>query len=382
MSHEEATPAQNGWPWLFLFPPQTQEFFHNYMSTTHSMPSNAFVDFKEVKSRVSILQVLERYDLTRTFSRSADRLSGPCPLHKGTNPTQFRVSASKNCWNCFGACGRGGNVIDFVAMREGLTFRDAAVMLQEWFMPDKCSARVAEMPASQSKPTPSSPPSGPPPADKAPAATSSDDDDEAGENPPLSFELKSLKQDHPYLGTRGLSEALVKDYGIGFCTKGCLRGYVAIPIRNREGQLVAYIGRWPGDPPEDRPRYKLPKGFKKRLEVFNLDRALKHPTDEPLIVVEGVFDCLRLVQFGYVRAVALLGSTLSQRQEILLREAAGRGGEIALLLDADDAGRHGASDAAARLSRHCTVRTVDIGEFRHQPEHLEKQELEALLRTR
>ncbi|MBX7208541.1 MAG: toprim domain-containing protein [Verrucomicrobiaceae bacterium] len=350
------------------------------MSTIHSMPSNAFVDFKEVKSRVSILQVLERYDLTRTLKRSADRLSGPCPLHRGTNPTQFRVSASKNCWNCFGACGRGGNVIDFVSMREAVPFRDAALLLQEWFMPEKSALRVAESASFQSHR--SSPPAGPPPVTPVAAASSSDDDGEAGENPPLSFELKSLKLDHPYPASRGLSAALVLDYGIGFCSKGCLRGYLAIPIRNREGKLVAYIGRWPGDPPEDKPKYKLPKGFKKSLEVFNLDRAAKEPGDHALLVVEGVFDCLRLVQLGYPRTVALLGSSLSKRQEALLCDAAGRGGQITLLFDADEAGRRGAADAAARLSRHCTVRNVDIGEFRHQPEHLEKQELEALHRNR
>ena len=248
-------------------------------------------------------------------------------------------------------------------------------------MPEKDALKVAEMPSPPTQPRASSPPSGPPPASSREAG-SSDDDDEAGENPPLSFELKSLKLDHPYPASRGLTEATVKSYGIGYCTKGCLRGYVAIPIHNRDGKLVAYIGRWPGDPPEDRPKYKLPKGFKKRLEVFNLDRALKEPADQPLLVVEGVFDCLRLVQIGYPRTVALLGSSLSPRQEVLIRDAAGTNGPLCLLLDADDAGRHGASDAAARLSRFCAVRTLDIGEFRHQPEHLEKNEIEALLRNR
>ncbi len=350
------------------------------MSTLQSPPSNAFVDFKEVKSRVSIMQVLERYDLTRVFKRSADRLSGPCPLHQGTNPTQFRVSVSKNCWNCFGSCGRGGNVIDFVSMREKLPFRDAALLLQDWFMPEKAGNTLAESATPTTRPHGPSPPTSPPSPTQAMEASTSDDGDEAGDNPPLSFELKSLKQDHPYPAPRGITQATVQSYGIGFCTKGCLRGYLAMPIRNREGKLVAYIGRWPGDPPEDKPKYKLPKGFRKRLEVFNLDRAMNEPSDHQLIVVEGVFDCLRLVQLGYTRTVALLGSSLSQRQEVLLRDAAGKG-QITLLFDADDAGRHGASDAAARLSRYCTVRAVDIGEYRHQPEHLEKHELEALLRT-
>ncbi len=346
--------------------------------STSTVPQNAFVDFKQVKSRITLLQVLERYDLLRTFKRAADRLSGPCPLHGGSNPTQFRVSVSRNCFNCFGTCGRGGNVIDFVSLREGIPFRDAALLLQEWFMPDAASSRLAESAPLPASSRPPSPPSHPPPPTMA-VADESSDDDEAGENPPLSFELKSLKLDHPYAAVRGLTEATVKSYGIGYCTKGCLRGYLAIPIRNREGKLVAYMGRWPGEPAADQPKYKLPKGFRKNLELFNLDRALEADASQPLLVVEGGFDCLHLVQLGYPRTVALLGSTLSARQEVLLRDAAGSGGELCLLFDADAAGRKGAADAAGRLSCFCTVRTIDIGVYHSQPEQLTAGEVASLL---
>lgn len=350
------------------------------MSTTLSMPSNAFVDFKQVKAHVSIAQVLERYDLMRTLKRSGDRLSGPCPLHRGTNPTQFRVSVSKNCWNCFGSCGRGGNVIDLVSLREAVPFRDAALLLQEWFMPEGSSPdmKVAE-PAPRRPARPPSPPGDDPPRTSVPADDFSDDEAEAGENPPLSFALKSLKRDHPYLAERGITAATVESYGIGYCSKGCLRGYVAIPIRNREGQLVAYIGRWPGKPEGDTPKYKLPKGFRKSLELFNLDRAAAADASQPLLVVEGIFDCLRLVQFGYPRTVALLGSSLSKRQEILLRDTAGKGGRIHLLLDADEAGRKGAQEAAARLCQSCMVRIIDIEAFGPQPDYLTENKLRALL---
>lgn len=347
--------------------------------STATIPRGGFVDFKEVKSRVTITQILERYDLIRTLKRSGDRLSGPCPIHKGTNPTQFRVSVSKNCWNCFGNCGRGGNIIDFVSLREGLPFREAALLVQEWFMPDKAGSMLAESSAASAR---RAAPSSSPPPEGGTGPQDASEDDEAGENPPLSFELKSLKLDHPYLGERGLTGATVQSYGIGLCGRGCLRGYIAIPVKNREGKLVAYIGRWPGPPPDDKPRYKLPKSFKKRLELFNIDRAAEVTKEHPLLVVEGVFDCLRLVQLGYPRTVALLGSSLSARQEILIRDAVGDDGQVCLMLDADEAGRHGASDAAARLSRFCSVRTLDIGEYRHQPEQLEKAEIEALLRTR
>jgi DNA primase len=92
-----------------------------------------FVDFKAVKAAVSMLQVLEHYGLAESFKRSGNSLSGPCPLHGGENRTQFRVSLEKNCWNCFGTCKGGGNVLDFVARKQGCSLREAALALCDWF---------------------------------------------------------------------------------------------------------------------------------------------------------------------------------------------------------------------------------------------------------
>jgi DNA primase len=353
--------------------------------STRTLPQGTFVDFQQVKSSVSILQILERYDLVRSLTRTADRLSGPCPLHGGTNVTQFRVSVSKNCFNCFGNCGRGGNVIDFVSMKEGIPFRDAALLIQEWFMSEQAHARAADaapLKTAQTKPRPPKPPASHPPVSESPPGDSehSSDQGEAGENPPLSFELKSLKSDHPYLSERGLSETIIAEYGLGYCPKGCLRGYIAIPIRNRGGAVVAYIGRWPGDPTDRQPKYKLPKGFRKSLELFNHDRAAQADPAQPLVVVEGIFDCLRLVEFGHRRTVALLGCKLSARQEQLIEELVGvRNARVILMFDADDAGRSGALEAAGRLVRRSLVRILDLGAETHQPERLEEPLFRQLL---
>ena len=97
------------------------------------MPKSPYVDFKAVKTAVSMLQILDHYGLTEHFKRNGDSLSGACPLHNGENTTQFRVSVSKNCWNCFGQCKRGGNVLDFVAIKEAVSIRQAALQISEWF---------------------------------------------------------------------------------------------------------------------------------------------------------------------------------------------------------------------------------------------------------
>src|SRR5258708_36244668 len=100
------------------------------------MPKSSFVDFKAVKAAITMEQVLERYGLMDRFKRSGDSLSGPCPIHKGTNPTQFRVSISKNAWNCFSECKHGGNTLDFIARMDNVSIHAAALKAIEWFQLD------------------------------------------------------------------------------------------------------------------------------------------------------------------------------------------------------------------------------------------------------
>ncbi len=97
------------------------------------MPKKPFVDFRDIRSRITIEQVLEHYAVLHTFKRTGDRLSGPCPIHKGNNPTQFRVETEKNIWHCFSECKQGGNVLDFIAKMEDVSIHDAALKACELF---------------------------------------------------------------------------------------------------------------------------------------------------------------------------------------------------------------------------------------------------------
>jgi len=246
------------------------------------MPKTKYVDFKAVKTSVSIVQILDHYGLTERFTRSGDSLTGPCPIHKGTNPTQFRVSISKNCWNCFSECKHGGNVLDFVSRMEQIGIRQAAVKIAEWFYLDAEleSPDEGDPLKRESRKSPTSPP----PESKSarePLAKA----EEIGSNKPLGFTLQNLDTRHAYLSERGLTPETVTEFGLGHCAKGSMSGRIVIPIHNAKGELVAYAGRWPGEPTEERPKYKLPAGFKKSAELFNLHRAIREPADRPLAVV-------------------------------------------------------------------------------------------------
>src|SRR5205814_1167247 len=155
------------------------------------------------------------------FKRTGDNLSGPCPIHKGTNPTQFRVSTSKNLWNCFSECKNGGNVLDFIAQMEDVSVHAAALKAIEWF---KLDQKALTRPSRDG-------------ADNKSDAKESHGEDQSEEKPektepnkPLKFRLDKLEKQHQFLTDRKLSAETIETFGIGFCSKGMMAGRIAIPI--------------------------------------------------------------------------------------------------------------------------------------------------------
>jgi DNA primase len=340
------------------------------------MPKSSFVDFKAVKAALTMEKVLEHYGLLDCFKKSGDSLNGPCPIHKGSNPTQFRVSISKNIWNCFSECKHGGNVLDFIARMENASIHAAALKAIEWFSLDP-EAMSAEKPQEDHHPdqTPKGGDEAPPkPAPKTPAPVP----EKNTPNQPLKFRLEKLEREHPYLTERGLTLETIISFGVGYCGKGMMAGRIAIPIHNEEGNVVAYVGRWPGEPPGDTPKYKLPPGFRKSQELFNIDRAVKEPSDQPLVIVEGFFDCMKLHQHGCRKVVALMGSTMSAAQEELIRKHTDAKRQVIVMLDEDEAGRAGREDIAVHLAKFVFVKIHTFEKPDTQPDNLTAEEVSAL----
>lgn len=336
------------------------------------MAKSSFVDFKAVKAAITMEQVLTHYGLMDKFKRGTDSLNGPCPIHKGSNPTQFRVSLSKNIWNCFSECKHGGNVLDFIAEMEGASIHAAALKAIEWFNLDTEAMAADSKPEAEEAPKTEAAPRPKPVARPAP--------ENNVPNPPLKFRLDKLEREHPYLTQeRGLTLETIIDFGLGFCTKGMMAEHIAIPIHNVKGEVVAYAGRFPGEPGADTPKYKLPKGFRKSQELFNIDRAIKEPADKPLVIVEGFFDCLKLHQHGYRKVVAIMGDSLSAAQEDLIRQHTNPNGQIIVILDENPAGQVGRDDIATRLSKHCFVKVHKFGQPDMEPEHLSADELAGIV---
>jgi hypothetical protein len=93
----------------------------------------ATVHFARIKESITLSMVLSRFGVLADMKKVGAQLHGCCPIHQGSNPKQFVVNLQRNTWHCFGDCNRGGGVIDLVALREGVTIKQAAHLLVEWF---------------------------------------------------------------------------------------------------------------------------------------------------------------------------------------------------------------------------------------------------------
>ena len=334
-----------------------------------------WVDFKELKERITFEMVLDRYGLLGKLKRSGKNLVGRCPIHHGSNPRQFSVDPERNIFNCFGNCKSGGNILDFVSKMENIPVRSAALKLKEWF-PEAVAER-ADSPEAEGQAKETEKPA----AKKAEAKRTepAEGTEKPGEvNPPLKFQLKSLNPEHAFFAERGILPTTVEHFGLGYCSKGMMKGRIAIPIHNERGELVAYCGRaTDAGLTETEGKYKLPPNFVKSAVVYNLNRQA--PEAEAFILVESFLSVFRLYQAGYLNALSLLGSALSERQEELILSCLGKNGRLYLLFDADESGQSCAADCLLRLGHKAFVKAVAIGGLAQKPHRLTSDQIVSLL---
>ncbi|MGQ7848654.1 CHC2 zinc finger domain-containing protein [Granulosicoccus sp. 3-233] len=202
----------------------------------------ARISFDAIKARVSIVDVLSRYfapaDLVLSEGKTQLRL--PCPICL-CDRRSFSASTVKNVFKCFG-CGAQGNVLDLVAGLEEVDVPGAAKLLNEWFpvsdQQKKAKAKVLK-----------------PKVAKKEAAVAVDTQKESPKkasreaseivpkmtNTVLGFELKGIEPDHADVAALGITRPA--GFGIGYYQgRGTLAGQVVCPIRNEEGELLAYCG--------------------------------------------------------------------------------------------------------------------------------------------
>lgn len=313
----------------------------------------------ELRARLSLSDIVGRkVSLKR---RSGAEYAGLCPFHNEKSPS-FTVNDKKGFYHCFG-CGEHGDAVGFVMKTEGLSFPESVEKL----------AREVNLPVPRATP-----------AERERverASTLQQVVELAAQWFQKQLRLPVGRDGLDYLRGRGLSDATINDFRLGFAPDSRdgliaalkreavpiekiveaglaiqpedrrepydrFRGRVMFVINDRRGRAIAFGGRVMGG---GEPKYlNSPETplFHKGANLYCLDRARQAATkDQPVIVAEGYMDVIALHGAGFTGAVAPLGTALTEGQLAELWKLAD---EPYLCFDGDNAGRRAASRAAER----------------------------------
>ena len=133
--------------------------------------------------------------------------------------------------------------------------------------------------------------------------------------------LPYYKQAVSYLKKRNITDEIIKKYNIGFCYKGIYEHRIVIPSYDEDKNVNYFIARSYLD--KTKMKYKNPEA-QKEIIIFN-EHLIKW--DEPIYLVEGVFDSIFLPN-----SIPMLGKFLSEH---LYEKLYDRAKKIIIVLDPD-----------------------------------------------
>lgn len=216
-----------------------------------------------------------------------------CLWHDDTNPS-LTINDDKGFCYCH-VCRGGGDAIDYLGQRLGLSWREAAEraadILGIAFETTDEDPEVAARRREQRRTALAS-------LEKEQAAYKSNLRD------PKAGRIRQLLLD------RGLTAPAAKEFGIGFAATGFFGGRITLPIYNHRSELVGFTGR--ATKPDQDAKYKNSPDselFNKKTLVFNEVRAKEAAREAGSIVfVEGHLDVVSMWQAGIRNVVALQGT--------------------------------------------------------------------------
>jgi len=322
-------------------------------------------------TRDSIDRLREAIDMVGLVSAKTDlrrvgsRWTGLCPFHDERTPS-FSVNAEEKLFYCFG-CQAKGDAFGFVEQSEGLDFREAVETL----------------------------------ADRYGIELQLENDDPQAEDrrrrkdrlmkllertadyyAKFLWESQEAAKARAYLAERGLEEAVLREFRVGYSPSAWdrvlvgaqrdgftpaelvaaglaqrgresgglydrFRGRIMFPLANARGRVLGFGARAMA---EGRgPKYLNTSEnelYHKGKQLFGIDLARAHAAKSArIVVVEGYTDVLALHQAGIRESVAIMGTALTAEQMAELARAAPL---VVLALDADRSGQ----EAMLRAAQH------------------------------
>jgi DNA primase len=324
------------------------------------------------------------------------RYEGLCPFHDERSPS-FGIDPTQKVYYCFG-CQASGDVFTFVQETEGVDFKGALELLAERYgvelEREEEDAGEAERRKRRER-----------------LLELLDRTTRYYER--YLWESKEAARAREYLGQRGLEEAVLREFRVGYAPSAWDRvqlasrrgGYsnrdiydvglaqrsrqngmlydrfrsrIMFPLADIRGRVLGFGARAMGE--EQRPKYLNTADndvYHKGLHLYGANLARTHAARAgEVILCEGYTDTIALHQAGMRNAVGLMGTALTGEQ---VGELARMAQTVLLALDADSAGQEAmlrASTLAAR--RKLELRVVPLPDGTDPAELLQHRGREAM----
>jgi DNA primase len=312
------------------------------------MPGIPEEKIEEIRSSINIVHYISQFV---NLKKTGQNYKGLCPFHTEKTPS-FIVNPEKQIFKCFG-CGKGGNIYTFIMDYEKHSFVDAVKKAADFA---GISLPVTEQSAKE--------------------INYFQKLYQINENACEFFEdiLYKPKNEEQlnYFLKRNISEKTIKAFRLGYAPdsydqllgrlknsvldlqeaaklgliqekedKGKFydkfRHRVMFPFQNVSGKIIGFGGRKLRE--EQQPKYlNSPESpvYKKGKILYGLHQAVNSIRENGfVIIVEGYFDLLRLVEEGIKNTAATSGTSLTEEQAKLLRRYTK---DIYIAYDGDSAG--------------------------------------------
>jgi len=322
---------------------------------------------QQIKQDISLVRLVESRGI-KLKKHGKDQV-GHCPFHNDKTPS-FVITPSTNLWNCLGACGCGGSIIDFVMKFDGVSFRHAVELLRDDAALLTDTSSLAAKPVKQTT------------IPKLPAPIEDSADDPAALLQVVEYYHSTLKQSPEalaYLDKRGLNDpALIDHFKLGHANRtlglrlpqknrragktmreqlqriGVYRssghehfsGSLVVPVLNQAGDVTELYGRKLLD--------TLRKGTPKHTYlpgphqgVFNWD-GLQNTTE--LILCESLLDALTFWRWGFKNVTTSCGVN-GFTDDLLQALIDLKIERVLIAYDRDEAGNSAAATLAKKLNK-------------------------------
>lgn len=314
----------------------------------------------DIKSKVNIVDVISEY---LPVEQKGKNYFAICPFHDDHNPS-MSISPEKQIYTCF-VCGASGNVFNFVANYEKVSFVSAV----------KKVAQKAGINLNINVKD-----------DYKPKDTKYDKYYKMFDitNKYYQNNIKSVygKKAIEYLHNRKIDDDVINEFeiglsmndnnvskllekkgydvneliDIGLCGKkdnfiyDIFRNRIMFPLYNLDGKPVGFSGRiYNGEKDSKYVNSKESIIFKKGNLLYNYHRALSHAREKhQIIVVEGFMDVVRLYTIGIKNVVATMGTAITKEHANLLMKLSKN---IVLCFDGDKAGEKATISALDALEK-------------------------------